>query len=260
MAEVFISYSKVERPLTADLARELEERGISVWWDTGLISGDDFRREIVRQIEQARAVIVIWSEASVQSDWVVSEATRARTQKKLVPVRHGTLPLADIPPPFDILHTTDLADRAQILAALDRFGIATSSPPPSPVPAPEPLPFPQIRESTDRAFKADVMDASAHAPILVEFWAPWAGPCRSLKVTLENVVRSRPDQVGLVRINVDEQSAISTQLGVDKVPAVFAFDLGRPVDAFMGNLPEKEVVKFVDKQIEGRRAKEAKPK
>ena len=106
-----------------------------------------------------------------------------------------------------------------------------------------------IKESTDRAFKADVIDASLEAPVLVDFWAPWCGPCRALSPNIEKVVNEKAGKIRLVKINIDENPGIAGQLGVQSIPAVFAFAGGRPVDAFLGNIPESEVRKFADKVI-----------
>jgi putative thioredoxin len=106
-----------------------------------------------------------------------------------------------------------------------------------------------VRDSTDRAFKADVIDASLEAPVLVDFWAPWCGPCRSLSPNIEKVVKEKAGKIRLVKINIDENPQIAGQLGVQSIPAVFAFAGGRPVDAFLGNIPESEVRKFADKVI-----------
>ncbi|HVY51979.1 MAG TPA: thioredoxin [Devosia sp.] len=115
-------------------------------------------------------------------------------------------------------------------------------------PAPTP-PAPLVKDSTDRAFKADVIDASLEAPVLVDFWAPWCGPCRTLSPTIEKVVNEKKGKIRLVKINIDENPAIAGQLGVQSIPAVFAFAGGRPVDAFIGAYPESEVRKFADKVI-----------
>ncbi len=106
-----------------------------------------------------------------------------------------------------------------------------------------------VKESSDRAFKADVIDASKEAPVLVDFWAPWCGPCRTLSPTIEKVVNEKAGKIRLVKINIDENPSIAGQLGVQSIPAVFAFAGGRPVDAFIGAYPESEVRKFADKVI-----------
>ena len=106
-----------------------------------------------------------------------------------------------------------------------------------------------VKDSTDRAFKADVIDASLEVPVLVDFWAPWCGPCRSLSPNIEKVVNEKAGKIRLVKINIDENPSIAGQLGVQSIPAVFAFAGGRPVDAFLGNIPESEIRKFADKVI-----------
>ena len=108
-----------------------------------------------------------------------------------------------------------------------------------------------VKDGTDQTFMADVIEASKEVPVLVDFWAPWCGPCKSLGPVLEKVVNDQQGKVKLVKVNIDENPQIAGQLGVRSIPAVFAFDKGRPVDAFQGALPEGQLREFVSKLMSG---------
>lgn len=123
MADVFISYSKSHRSLTERLARLIEERGISVWWDTDLIAGESFRHRILQELTAAKAVIVIWTKDAVTSEYVLSEAERARVAKKLIQVRVAGVEPGDLPPPFDTAHVPLITDERAIFGGLARLGV-----------------------------------------------------------------------------------------------------------------------------------------
>ena len=106
-----------------------------------------------------------------------------------------------------------------------------------------------IKDGSDQSFMADVIEASQETPIVVDFWAPWCGPCKQLMPVLERVVKDANKSPGagvkMVKINIDENPGIAGQLGVRSIPAVYAFKDGKPVDGFQGGQPESELVKFV---------------
>ena len=113
-----------------------------------------------------------------------------------------------------------------------------------------PIPDP-IKDGSDRGFMADVIEPSRETPVIVDFWAPWCGPCKTLGPMLEKAVRAAKGKVRLVKINIDEHPGVAGQLGVQSIPAVFAFDKGRPVDGFMGAIPESQIKTFIDKLAAG---------
>ena len=104
-----------------------------------------------------------------------------------------------------------------------------------------------VSDTTTQTFRKDVLEESRRQPVLVDFWAPWCGPCKQLTPILEKAVRSARGAVKLVKMNIDEHPAIAGQMGIQSIPAVFAFVNGQPVDGFMGALPESQVMAFLER-------------
>jgi putative thioredoxin len=108
-----------------------------------------------------------------------------------------------------------------------------------------------IKETTTQTFVKDVIEESKHQPVLIDFWAPWCGPCRQLTPIIEKAVRAAKGKVKLVKMNIDDHPAIPGQMGIQSIPAVIAFVNGQPADGFMGAVPESQVTDFIDKLTAG---------
>jgi putative thioredoxin len=115
-----------------------------------------------------------------------------------------------------------------------------------------------IKETTTQTFVKDVVEESKRQPVLIDFWAPWCGPCKQLTPVLEKAVRAAKGKVKLVKMNIDEHPAIPGQMGIQSIPAVIAFVNGQPADGFMGALPESQVVAFLERLTKDRIGGEAK--
>jgi len=108
-----------------------------------------------------------------------------------------------------------------------------------------------VKETTTQGFIKDVIEASKKQLVLVDFWAPWCGPCKQLTPILEKAVKSAKGKVKLAKMNIDEHPAIPGQMGIQSIPAVIAFSNGQPVDGFMGALPESQVMAFLERLTKG---------
>jgi putative thioredoxin len=104
-------------------------------------------------------------------------------------------------------------------------------------------------ETTAQRFRADVLDASMRKLVLVDFWAPWCGPCKQLAPVIERLVAATGGKAALVKMNIDAEPEIADQLGIKSIPAVVAFQRGRPVDGFVGALPESQIKGFLERLV-----------
>jgi putative thioredoxin len=109
-----------------------------------------------------------------------------------------------------------------------------------------------IVDTTTQTFMKDVIEESKRQPVLVDFWAPWCGPCKQLTPVLEKVVKAAKGKVKLAKMNIDEHPAIPGQLGIQSIPAIIAFVNGQPADGFMGALPEGQVLAFIERLTKGK--------
>jgi putative thioredoxin len=107
-----------------------------------------------------------------------------------------------------------------------------------------------IKDSDQTKFAKDVLEASRTVPVIVDFWAPWCGPCKTLQPAIEKVVKEAKGKVKLVKINIDQNQMLAQQLRIQSIPAVYAFFGGRPVDGFMGAIPESQVKEFVGRLVQ----------
>ena len=211
MADVFISYSKSRRQETLDLADDLEKRDFTVWWDKDIAPGETFRDVINAELARARAAIVIWTPASVKSDWVISEATRAHRRRVLIAVHSADLNLDDIPAPFDVVHMEPVANRAAIFVALAKMGVTPSKarthdePGGEKGPEPVPPPFAPSRRAMLLAAGGAVLAGAAAVYVYLE-------PSRNPDGTggpLHTLSNRDLAQVSAVAFSIDGRSLLS---------------------------------------------------
>jgi putative thioredoxin len=133
------------------------------------------------------------------------------------------------------------------MSATASYGGAPAAPAQAAAPAPMAAAVGYIKDTTTATFSKDVIEESRNQPVLVDFWAPWCGPCKQLTPVIEKVVNEAQGRVKLVKMNIDDHPSIAGQLGIQSIPAVIAFVGGRPADGFMGAVPESQIREFIDR-------------
>ena len=111
------------------------------------------------------------------------------------------------------------------------------------------VPADLVKDTDTAGFAADVIETSMETPVVVDFWAPWCGPCKTLGPQLEKAVRAARGKVRMVKLNIEENQQLAAQMRIQSIPAVYAFFQGRPVDGFVGAVPESQLKSFVDKLV-----------
>lgn len=107
-----------------------------------------------------------------------------------------------------------------------------------------------VKDTDTAGFRADVLEASLKQPVIVDFWAPWCGPCKTLGPALEKAVKAARGKVRMVKVNIDDNQQLAAQLRIQSIPTVYAFFQGQPVDAFQGAVPESQIKQFIDRLVQ----------
>ena len=107
-----------------------------------------------------------------------------------------------------------------------------------------------VKDTDTAGFRADVLEASLKQPVIVDFWAPWCGPCKTLGPALEKAVKAARGKVRMVKINIDDNQQLAAQLRIQSIPTVYAFFQGQPVDAFQGAVPESQIKQFIERLVQ----------